>query len=472
MNRLGYARTLVALSGSCMALSCQNGGGSGGVDYPFENIILTSPNGVSGNVASGNVTLAYSRGELAPPSLDPPGTQQLLEFFPAFPGNNPRQDVVAFPLDWSSPILNPDPQIDYVPIQTQFINVVAGYGYYYTFNGTASTTAAPTSHIIRFWHGECSVRQAWPDIFDLVSQGLYDGIREGTEQQVFKIFGHTFGTPVLNRTYDTFAPMFIGYVDDIQHGFTLEGLYDATLLGSRLYSAKINPAYTLKANPDTGLVDIVTVHQGVVSIGNFLGFGNPKDALTAALKDTLPAQLMKAFNDKLTVELKAAPIDSACDPAASTADQQQECFDLVVSGTPLTGPMQQLFAAGLKATGVSPQAADALASSMAQGVKPHNFLCKENLDGLGNPDGSGNCTFHPFVKRLNVLPQDVELVLAREVTNPAIDQDGNNELLLIRYLPQVARGLVPDSAPIPIDCDKPLQSNFDVTTLTTHYGNP
>ena len=54
----------------------------GPVDYPFENIILTRESGVSGNVASGNLTFAHARGQLAPPSLDPPGTYLLLGALP------------------------------------------------------------------------------------------------------------------------------------------------------------------------------------------------------------------------------------------------------------------------------------------------------------------------------------------------------------------------------------------------------
>ena len=143
---------------------------------PIGEITLSSVSGQSTHLVGGNGTFALAEGQLAPPALDPPGTTHFLFFdFPNTAPVVPRQEVVAFDIDWAGPVFSPDPTMDYFPVfpsPPQYVSVPAETLKAYNFQ--IDRNCCSTSHLVRYWHGRCSAKRAWGPIFDQLLKRTLD----------------------------------------------------------------------------------------------------------------------------------------------------------------------------------------------------------------------------------------------------------------------------------------------------------
>jgi hypothetical protein len=406
----------IGLVGICVG--CNSGSGS----YPLANITLSSPSGTAGNVASGNGTFAYSRLFLAPPVNDAPGTVQTLSF-DSEPG---YQDVLAFDVDWASPLLNPDPSIDFVPIPAGVIGVR---------DGTSKSYALPfsTQHLVRIWRGTCRGSAAWADVFAKVSNEWLSGLQ---------------GLGSAAREYEAFSPQFIGAEDHIEHGFAWEGTYDLAL-----FTFNINPAFSFSVADDTGLMRVTPLHTGFVGVAG-KPFGDPqafKDGVESTLKADVPQGIEKAVHDQARIVLntdQAAII--VCDPSQALATRQKECFGEWVGTAGLALSLTTtLFKKGLAATpGFTDSTAETFAEVMTSALETRNFDCVQD----DPTKTTGHCELHPVFERVNTLPTKFEFVLAGDSFSPN-DLEFRKQVLYT-YIPDVAKSLVPD-APVPTFCEAP-----------------
>lgn len=142
---------------------------------------------------------------------------------------------------------------------------------------TYTFTAAPTSHVIRYWHGLCTAKILWTELFDEVSAGVFDTLSEEADDEWY--------VSDVTRHFDAFSPMFNGYLDFIEHGFSFEAMYTIEVAGVLDETFTMNPAYTFYIKPESGYVGVKNVHSGVVAIGDVAEMVEP------ALEDDLPAVL-------------------------------------------------------------------------------------------------------------------------------------------------------------------------------------
>ncbi|MCC6554989.1 MAG: hypothetical protein IT372_18605 [Polyangiaceae bacterium] len=397
--------------------------------YPLGNVILTGPSGTASHVVDDNHTFAFPRRDLQPPSADPPGTTHTLTFMSPS-GLTPRQEIIGFDLDYSEPIVDgPQPAIDYVPALVRYVSVAAGSSKTYTFD------QAPTSHVIRYWHGSCAAATPWIDLFDPISAQLFEGLADGADAG---------GASSIERIYDVFQPYFIGAYATIEHGFSFEALYKLHGFGLP-FSYYMNPAYEFRVRPEDGLVDLESVHQDVVP-------GSPE--IEDALAVTLPGEVARTINERLTFSLENPVIATVCDPTASTSTQQEFCFTKAVGSPSDPGYLGFIFQLGLEKSGMDESVAQWLAAEMVAGLVPKNFAC------IASADGGGTCAFHPDILRINVMPDELELVLVAE-------DDPSEKYLLYANLPAVVAGLLPGTE-VPHLCSVPIARAGGEVFMATH----
>jgi hypothetical protein len=412
---------------------CISGCESASDAYPLGHIILTGPSGTSPHLIDGNWTFAFPHRDLQPPSIDSPGTTHTLSFTHPSAGWSPRQEVIGFDLDYSEPIVNgPQPTIDYVPAPVEYVSVPAGTSKTYAFG------SAPTAHVVRYWHGRCAASSPWGEIFDSLSKGVFEGIVDGAKNSA---------ATAIERNYDVFQPYFIGAYGTIAHGFSFEASYN--FIGGPLsFSYYMNPAYEFHVRPEDGLVDVVSVHQGVV----------PSQVdLQDALENAVPKELAQVINEKLTFSLENPLIPTDCDPAATLSQQQESCFSKAVAGD-ATGPgyLVFMFRFGFEQAGFDDSFAEWAAMEMVQGLQAKNFAC------IASDEGS-SCAIHPVVERVNVLPDEIEFVFVSE-------EDPHEMVFFFQNLPVVAEALSPE-ATVPEFCYQPFtRPDGEVTTIAHGYA--
>lgn len=402
---------------------------------------LKSSSGTAEVYIDGNATWAMNCMFLDPPCVDPPGTQHKLTY-KSYPYTWPRQELIAFDLDWAGQLFKPDPSVNYIPLQVPFEAVTPGSSNTYTF------TAASTNHVIRYWHGLCGVRVPWTEIFDELSDGLLEKLAEQAAEEWY------LGTTT--RHYDKMSPMFHGYLGDIQHGFAIEGEYSLSFLGSLQEQFYINPAYTLSVHNKTGMVNVTNVHAGVVAIGDVA------DVVEPALMKDLPVALEESIADRMRVSLKTGIFDSACDPKDDLEDQQDVCFAKFADGDGGDSVMQILFETALLDAGYSDEWSKQAAEQMNRALEKRNFSCQPDpVD-----DKFGDCAFNPVIMRLNVLPNHMEMVFAPEFEGVQ-GTPGHDLQLLYQYLPLLQQLADPDAQPEPL-CFNPWWQTGTETTYVIH----
>lgn len=400
------ARAIFRCSGLFVGLALLAAGGDTEAS-PLGTITLTGSSGGIAYPLADTHTYAFPHRWLAPLSFDPPGTTHTLSFEHPAPQ---RQEILAFDLDWSEPIVSgPQPTIDYLPVVTDYVSVLSGETATYTF------THAATAHIVRYWHGACAASTPWKELFDPISEGVFHGLAEGAAAQ---------GASSITRFYDVFQPYFIGAYDAIEHGFSFEAYYDIHG-GPFSFLYKMNPAYEIHIRSEDGLVQLESVHQGVVP---------SSPALQQALQNEVPAVVSDTINDRLTIPLSNSSFEAPCDLSASITEQQEFCFGKGVVGEPgEAGYLEDLFYLGLKSAGFDPSLAQWAAEQMVAGLEPRNFACVEVPEST-----VGSCAIHPVIQRVNVLPDELELVFAAE-------DDPFEKIFFYQSLSTLAAALVPDA---------------------------
>lgn len=373
---------------------------------PLGTITLTGPSGVVAYPLADNYTFAFPHRVLAPLSFDPPGTTHTLSFEHPAPQ---RQEILAFDLDWSEPIVSgPQPTIDYVPVVTDYVSVLSGETATYTF------THAATAHIVRYWHGACAASTPWKELFDPISEGVFIGLAKGAAAQ---------GASSIARLYDVFQPYFIGAYDTIEHGFSFEAYYDIHG-GPFSFLYKMNPAYEIHIRPEDGLVQLESVHQGVVP---------SSPALQQALQNDVPTVVSKTINDRLTIPLYNPTLPTPCDLGASITEQQEFCFGAAVVGDSGPSNLERILKVGFEQAGYDTSLAEWATEQMLAGLEPRNFAC------VAVPESTvGSCAIHPVIQRVNVLPDELELVFAAE-------DDPFEKIFFYQSLSTIAAALVPDA---------------------------
>ena len=407
-NRCSWDESCCA--GDCAACS-DNGCDNPQALYPVAAVNLTGSCGSSPHVIGGNWTYAWGLGDLGCLPFDP-GTPQTLSFTPAFPVGDPRQETIAFDFDWSTPVVSPDPNQDnviYVPIEHEFESVTMGTADTYTFPPPYAT-----GHIVRYWHGQCAVRKSWAEIFDPISEGILDSFTTSID-------ACTREATALWRDWDRFAPNFFSEGLDIRHGFSFEAHYTAIgLSGYPVVGVYLNPAYVFRIREADGLLDVENVRRGVVSIADTCG-------IQEALKTDLPKEIEHLVETEATKPLQVAGISLATCTPGPTA--QQDCYHDIVT----LGLAHDFFAPALAAVGYGSgpgSAGDVLASRMQAAMDQRNFSCFDT--GIPGP-GQYACAFHPVFQAVNVLPNEVEFVVAPE----PISRCTTNVYLLYHLLPAV-----------------------------------
>jgi hypothetical protein len=423
------AFVLAALVSGCKA----KGGGNGGVlgPYPVSDVVLEGTNGATLKTVGSNHTQAWEDEQLWPASkVQGPDPQSL-----TYDSGAARQELIAFDMDYGSPLSQPDPRVDYVPYAPSFVSLKEG-------GKKAFTLPYGTHHLVRYWHGACAAQLPWPDLFDQISAGLFDKIVEAA-----KADGKATS---VTRGYDSFSPHFVSRATHIHHGFELEAEYTfGASLGSATFT--MNPAYEIHERDLDGLVRVDAIQQRL----------EPANlAIQEGLATQLPAAIEDTIAAGLTFPLTNPVFDFGCDPKASVEKQQQACFEAVASAGD-GSPAHFIFQHALEAAGYGGGFPDAYATLMVGQLSPRNFSCP-----MPDADAEAQCAFHPIIRRVNVLPDVMELVFARDTGVPG---DGAaEEKIFYTLLPDVLKGLGVKGAEQLAFCDKPVLRADGKVTLVEH----
>jgi hypothetical protein len=108
-----------------------------------------------------------------------------------------------------------------------------------------------------------------------------------------------------------------------------------------------------------------------------------------------------------------------CNHTDDLATQQSQCFTTFTKISGTSSPaLTALMLAFLK-LGQSAMQANANATLAASALEPRNFMCQEKTTMPDNGLPFDTCGIHPVFRRVNVLPDEIEFVLAETVADPA-----------------------------------------------------
>lgn len=395
---------------------------------PLGEIVLHGKNDVVTKVVGSNHTVAFGAFDLGTIPFDPAGTQDTLSFVPTSPSASYRQEVIAFDMDLSSPILTPEPLVDYAPFPFNTFSVPANTKRKYTFPGSSTT-----AHLIRYWHGLCAARQPWEPIFDQISDGLIDQIAAGA-MAVGLVTSAT-------RDSDTFQVMLSSEGTEIRHGFMFEAQYHVGIGPIPWNSFTMNPAYVISERASDGLVSVTNIRRAIIPLDS------NTQAIDDGLKDDLGPTVERAIAAQMTVPLTNSFLPLPCNPNATITKQQETCSSAIVDGGSLSLGFL-LFSKALAAAGMTATTAATTAMSMMGGLVPKNFSCPTPSAGA-----TAQCAFHPIVKRANVLPDGLELVFASDIPATQLEKD---EQTLYLNLPAVVENLQPGAGASVAFCNQPM----------------
>jgi len=390
----------------------ENGGGGcepyPGTEYPIHRVTLFGESAVNGTdptnrvdfVIGGNHTFALGTRRLQPPSNDGLGVTHRIEWDPSFPS----QEIIAFDTDYAEGLEGGAAcPLCFVPYRWRFVSVGGTWGQV----GTEKTynfveddwIGGSTQHLVRYWHGDCALIQPWQVIFDQVSAGLRQGAACVAED-----IGAS-GT----AEFDVFQPHFTSDLENIRMGFLFESILTFSIAGVFGTNVYMNPSYEMGVNPSNGLLRVVSTQQKVVVTNN--PFSSIKPQIQNALANTLPRQLEQSVAALVTSPLTGGGFPGIpCDPSASEATQQAACFAAVTNGGAMA-PAFLFFRAAHAAAGINEPQATNIANRSVSALESRNFAC----------DSAGICAFHPVFERLNVLPDNLEVVLSDEFNDPRTD---------------------------------------------------
>jgi hypothetical protein len=391
MTTQSFLRTLCAL-GVALLAACASSGG------PIERIELCGTDCVSKTDAGdrvvksvgGNWTATWGGQQLFPVYPSPSGSQQRLSWNPA----QLFQEVIAFNVDHSEamPPATCAPSICFAPIPGATFVSIKGTNLSNPNPKSKDFDIGVTGQIVRYDHGHCRVGRSWKAIFEEASNSLRRG---------FQCAQACLLTLSFTRELEEWQPHFTGQITDIRHGFSFNALYDGDFLGVADIDVSMNPAYEFQVEPSTGLLDVREIQQRLIVVDDSFNIVKPK--MKAEL-DKVPTRIEASIEDQLTFALP--PPGLPCNPNDSLKEQQRACFQLATRRGPGGGPSvaHQVLRAALVGLGGDP---DAFADEAERGLQTRNFVCAPPPGG-----GAATCAFRPVFERVNVLPDQLEFVLA------------------------------------------------------------
>lgn len=454
--------------------------------YPGHIVRLTTPAGVATRTVDSNHTFAWGASQLAPavPSTGSAAYGGKLEFLAPtnaaqFVRSPKQQEVMAFDLGWNLG------QYGFLQAQRPIVldvgrayNTVIGHGSIQLKEPPGYGAGFPPLHVVRYWHGECSIRLGWTQgdlaLFPLLDKAMAQAVSCAAKYPVqvdpecvtndetyapcplvpnlpIPEWIQDLGSTKMTVKSAEYSPQFSSEADVNRMGFFFLNSYSVkwSLAGGIPlidFSLKLNPTYEVGLSGD-GFVRVGQIGPNyVVMVPN-----KPEvvqDIIQPALATLLPRRMEEVFRQNLTVPLNlvasAAPpilqpvfLDAiACDPGLPTAEQQTGCYQQVVgTTTPLANSLLFQFVRGqiLQYLNSIPYPSNPEAYATFEAAKfvlalqPRNFSCSPN------PDGAGFCAFRPIIHRVNVLPNELELVVARDLDFGGAEAE--NEVALYTWLP-------------------------------------
>jgi len=385
---------------------CGEGGGSG-FPYPPQEIVLcgngcvtgANPNDRAERFVFGNGTFVWDSPYLGSTTQNTPGDIQRLIWTPA----RANQELIAFNYDLGEWVRDPTCTECFNPYTWSYASLAGNsYGFDTTRSldyGFDEAPNGPTFSVARYWHGACAVQVPWVnpggelDPLRNISDQLFKAVVCNAEDQ--------FAAASVARVYDEIQPHFTGLQDFSFAGLMMNAQFTVQF-GPFVLTIDINPAWSFGVREDDGLLQVETLQRRTVVIGDTFGLG-VKESIDEALDQTFGRVLEQQVADAVTISLtEILPV--LCDPEAPLADQQQQCFDVAMPLAPAG------FAAIWAQDGSTPATAQALGQRAADGLEPRNFVCRRE-------NGRGVCAFHPVILRVNVLPDELEFVLAGELSD-------------------------------------------------------
>jgi hypothetical protein len=254
-----------------------------------------------------------------------------------------------------------------------------------------------TGHVMRYVRGTCSRRLPWVEIFENIARAAESGLICETQDIAFGLLG-------VERRYFQAQPHFTSEVGlselnaaPVDAGFFLDAQYDARIpIINAGVTVGVNPGYSIKRRSD-GFVSVNILNNAPnVQVINDTDVGgiSVSDIIRDKLRTQVPVLFEKVINDALVQPLPD-PFAEECDSGDDDAPQQ--CLDTVLDGL-----------AQLCDTGIAPEACIA-----PQVLSTANFVCP----------ASGQCSVHPTVFEVNVLPEELELVFAPNPFAPTVQVD-------------------------------------------------
>ncbi len=225
-------------------------------------------------------------------------------------------------------------------------------------------------------------------------------------------------------------------------------------------SVRVNPTYEMRASSD-GFVLVKESDFAPTYVVLIPGKNSVKNnIIIPGLRKNLPIQLEQQFRDNLTIALEDVtpgippPFQSAytdmisCDADENRDQQQATCFGQI-AGNPLLQQYVQNFITSLLPAPEFLPFAIAEAAKFVQGPRPENFTCRRT-------DTGDFCAFRSIVRRVNVLPNELELVLVQDLDSGGAQAD--NERALYSILPLLA---INAGVPLPSElsslCREPIR---------------
>ena len=245
-----------------------------------------------------------------------------------------------------------------------------------------------TRHVVRYVHGSCSKRIALSEFFQTLADTLFSSIickaREATD--IVDVGA--------SRRSLAMQPHFRGEVAwsllneaPVEMGFSFEAAYDVRFLGAGV-SVSMSPGYLMKPTPEGGLdVALIEGQSNVIVVNDTDGI---RAGIQEALENTLPEKLEMIVRDQLVVELPNS-LGTSCTATQSGADRR--CYDQAMTRMEALCALQ----------------GDPVACAGAESLVPQNFLCASN----------DKCAFRPRIVGVNVMPTELELVLAPDPHDPS-----------------------------------------------------
>jgi hypothetical protein len=249
---------------------------------------------------------------------------------------------------------------------------------------TVTVNDAWPLHAVRYVDGTCHVNIPFQPIF-----------HELEHEIVSQIEARLPG--IVSLDYFEFAqPHFRSRGSLMDMGFMFEAMYKFSV-GATLATVSLDPAFSIGLRQADGLFTLKNIARNVTTLGLA---SSAKPEIDAVLQNMAPIENL--INQSLSplvsqfvsaIGLPAGSVTTSC-VTPTPGMPSPECFGNV--NTAITN-----FLSGV---GTPPQ----LVTLATQILTPTNFTCDPTLQ----------CRFHPVFQGVNILPDNLEIVLAPDLRNP------------------------------------------------------